>query len=87
MQMHGDEIKGTELSSTFDAILQLEIKSVANVLLTMFDWHGLPAELVLHGKPCLCNHGGCVQRLFEEACVVFHTFHVAPHVSAGAYFF
>ena len=53
MRMHGDEIKGTELSSAFDAILQLEIKSVANVPLTMFDRRGLPAELVLHGKPRL----------------------------------
>jgi len=41
--MHGDEIKETELSSAFDAILQLEIKSVANVPLTMFDRRGLPA--------------------------------------------
>ena len=56
--MHGDEIKGTELSSAFDAILQLEIKSVVNVPLTMFDRRGLPAELVLHGKPRLCNHEG-----------------------------
>jgi hypothetical protein len=51
--MHGDEIKGTELSSVFDAILQLEIKFVANVPLTMFDRRGLQAELVLHGKPRL----------------------------------
>ena len=56
--MHGDEIKGTELSSAFDAILQLEIKFVDNVPLTMFDRRGLPAELVLHGKPRLCNHEG-----------------------------
>ena len=34
--MHGDKIKGTELSSTFDALPQLEIKSIANVPLTMF---------------------------------------------------
>jgi len=49
MQMHGDEIKGAELSSAFDAILQLEIKFIANVPLTMFDRRVLPAELVLHG--------------------------------------
>jgi hypothetical protein len=64
MRMHGDKIKGAELSSAFDAILQLEIKSVANVPLTMFDRRGLPAELVLHGKPRLCNHEGSVRRLF-----------------------
>ena len=63
MQMHGDKIKGTELSSTFDAILQLEIKSVANVPLTMFDRRGFPAELVLHGKPHLCNHKGSVLKI------------------------
>ena len=58
MRMHGDEIKGTELSSAFDAILQLEIKFVVNVPLTMYDRRDLPAELVLHGKPRLCNHKG-----------------------------
>jgi hypothetical protein len=63
MRMHGDEIKGTELSSAFGAILQLEIKSVANVPLPMFDRRGLPAELVLHGKPCLCNHEGSVPKI------------------------
>ena len=60
MRMHGDEIKGTELSSAFDAILQLEIKFIANVPLTMIDRHVLPAELVLHGKPRLRNHEGSV---------------------------
>jgi hypothetical protein len=63
MQMHGDKIKGTELSSAFDAILQLEIKSIDNVPLTMFDWRGLPAELVLHGKPCVRNHKGSVLKI------------------------
>lgn len=33
--MHGDEIKGTELSSAFD--MQLEIKFIDNAPLTMFD--------------------------------------------------
>ena len=63
MRMHGDEIKGTELSSAFDAILQLEIKFIANVPLTMFDWQGLPAELVLHGKPRVRNHKGSVLKI------------------------
>ena len=63
MRMHGDEIKGTELSSAFDAILQLEIKFIANVLLTMFYWQGLPAELVLHGKPRVRNHKGSVLKI------------------------
>ena len=63
MRMHGDEIKGTELSSAFDAILQLEIKFIANVPLTMFDWRGLPAELVLHGKPSVRNHKGSVLKI------------------------
>ncbi len=63
MRMHGDKIKGTELSSTFDAILQLEIKFIANVPFTMFDWQGLPAELVLHGKPRVCNHKGSVLKI------------------------
>ena len=63
MRMHRDEIKGTNLSSTFDAILQLEIKSIANVPLTMFDRHGLPAKLVLHGKPHLGNHKGFVVKI------------------------
>ena len=63
MRMHGDEIKGTELSSAFDAILQLEIKSIDNVPLTTFDWRGLPAELVLHGKPHVRNHKGSVLKI------------------------
>ena len=63
MRMHGDKIKGTELSSAHDAILQLEIKFIANVPLTMFDWRVLPAELVLHGKPRLCNHKGSVLKI------------------------
>ncbi len=63
MRMHGDKIKGTELSSAFDAILQLEIKFIANVPLTMFDRRVLPAELVLHGKPRLCNHQGSVLKI------------------------
>ena len=63
MRMHGDKIKGTELSSTFDAILQLEIKFIAIVPLTMFDRRVLPADLVLHGKPRLCNHKGSVLKI------------------------
>ena len=58
MRMHGDKIKGTELSSAFDAILQLEIKFIANVPLTI-----LPAELVLHGKPSVRNHKGSVLKI------------------------
>jgi hypothetical protein len=56
--MHGDEIKGTELSSAFD--MQLEIKFIDNAPLTMFDRRGSPAELVLHGKSRIRNHKGSV---------------------------
>ena len=58
MRMHGDKIKGTELSSAFD--MQLEIKFIDNAPLTMFDRRGSPAELVLHGKSRIRNHKGSV---------------------------
>jgi hypothetical protein len=51
------------MSSAFDAILQFEIKFIANVPLTMFDRRVLPAELVLHGQPRLCNHKGSVLKI------------------------
>ena len=64
--MDGDfamKSRGQELCGAFDAILQLEIKFIDNVPLTMFDWRGLPAELVLHGKPRVRNHKGSVLKI------------------------